>query len=163
MQSPRISIIAALGANRELGKNGDLLWRISADLQRLKQLTTGHTLIMGRKTYDSIGRPLPDRHTIVISRTPKPLAGCTVVTSVNAALEIAQTIEPEEIFIFGGGQIYAACLPFVERLYLTRINATDPEADTFFPDFTADFTHCVERESHETDTPPYVYEILERA
>lgn len=146
----RTSAIAAIGRNRELGKHGDLIWRIPDDLKRVKALTTGHTIIMGRKTYESIGRALPNRTNIVVSSNPDFAAhDCIVVTSLDAALEHAQKIEGEkedgEIFIFGGASIYEAAMPTTDRLYLTVIDATDPEADTFFPDYSA-FSKVTEKE-----------------
>jgi dihydrofolate reductase len=95
--SARISIIAAVGQNRELGRQNKLLWRIPADLGRVKSLTTGHPIIMGRKTYESIGRPLPNRTNIVMSRTPIEIEGCIVVDSLEKALEAARAVETEEI------------------------------------------------------------------
>jgi dihydrofolate reductase len=161
MQKPRISIIAAIGKNRELGKNSQLLWRISSDLKRVKELTTGHPIIMGRKTYDSIGRPLPNRTNIVVSRAALCIEGCLVFDSLEKAVAAATAIDSEEIFIFGGGTLYAQALSFTDRLYLTIIDAEDPEADTFFPDFS-EFTHRVSEEYFLEHIPPYSYTILEK-
>ena len=130
-----ISAIAAIGRNRELGKNGDLIWRISDDLKRVKELTTGHPIIMGSKTHESIGHPLPNRTNIVISRDASYSAeSCVVAHSLEEALSIAAQSEgSDEIFIFGGAQIYSLAFPYIEKLYLTVIDAKDPSADTFFP------------------------------
>lgn len=125
MQKPRISIIAAVGQNRELGKKNELIWRIGADLKRVKELTMGHPIIMGWNTYQSIGRPLPGRTNIVISMTPAEIAECVVVTSLEEALARAREIEKEEIFIFGGASVYRESIALTDRLYLTRIEATD--------------------------------------
>jgi dihydrofolate reductase len=160
--SARISIIAAIGKNRELGKENKLLWRISADLGRVKTLTTGHPIIMGRKTYESIGRPLPNRTNIVLSRNPVPIDDCVVLSSLEEAVAHARTLDTEEIFIFGGGQIYMQALPLADRLYLTRIEAEDPASDTFFPDYS-DFTTVLNTESHPEHEPPYTWLTLERA
>jgi dihydrofolate reductase len=160
--SARISIIAAIGKNRELGKQNKLVWRISADLGRVKSLTTGHPIIMGRKTYDSIGRPLPNRTNIVLSRTPTEIEGCIVVDSFEKALEVARGVETEEIFVFGGGQIYTEAMPLVDRLYLTRIDAEDPDSDAFFPDYS-EFTTVISAEAHSEHEPPYTWLTLERA
>lgn len=159
--SPRISIIAAVGQNRELGKNNELIWRISADLKRVKELTMGHPIIMGLRTYESIGHPLPGRTNIVLSFEPKNIEGCTVVTSLDEALAKAREVECEEIFIFGGASVYTATIGIAERLYLTRIEATDPEADAFFPDYSA-FTKTLSEEPHMGETPPYTWLTLER-
>ncbi len=162
MKSPRISMIAAIGQNRELGKGNDLIWRISADLKRVKELTMGHPLIMGRRTYESIGRPLPGRTSIVITRSQVCIDGCLVVDSLSKALEAARAIDDEEVFIFGGASMYEEALPLTHRLYLTEIKATDAAADVFFPDFS-EFTKVVEEDKHLENTPPFVWRTLERA
>lgn len=163
MQTPLLSAIAALGKHRELGKNNELIWRISADLQRVKTLTTGHPIIMGRKTYESIGRPLPNRTNIVISRNTGYRAdGCLVVDSLQTALARAKAIEREEIFIFGGAAIYELALPVTDRLYLTVIDAIDPEADTFFPPYLDDFTVTESQKSTTVDGLMYEWQTLDR-
>ncbi len=124
----RVSIIAAIGENRELGKNNHLIWKFHEDLQRFKRLTTGHPIIMGRKTFESIGRVLPERLNVIISREHGlAIAGAEVVSSVEEAIERVKKIAPKtkEIFIIGGGQIYAESMPHVDRLYLTLIHKTD--------------------------------------
>jgi dihydrofolate reductase len=161
MQKPRISIIAAVGQNRELGKKNELIWRISADLKRVKELTMGHPIIMGLNTYNSIGRPLPGRTNIVLSSAPIDIEGCIVVTSLPDALQKAREVEDEEIFIFGGASVYHATIGMTDRLYLTRIEATDSEADAFFPDYSA-FTKVLNEENHSEYVPPYTWLTLER-
>lgn len=161
MQTPRISSIAAIGRNRELGKQNGLIWRITADLARVKALTTGHPIIMGRKTYESIGRPLPNRTNIVITRNPTTIHGCIVALSLEQALTLARDVEDEEIFIFGGASIYAEALPYTDRLYLTMIDAEDAAADAFFPEYT-DFTTVVSEERHPEHEPPYTWITLDR-
>jgi len=161
MENPRISIIAALGKNRELGKQNELLWRISPDLKRVKELTTGHPIIMGRKTYESIGRPLPNRTNIVVSQTQNTIEGCVVSTSLEDALEAAKETLTDEIFIFGGARIYHEALPFTDRLYLTVIDATDSGADVFFPPYPA-FTKIIAEEKFLDHTPPFSWVTLER-
>jgi len=160
-KQPRISIIAAIGKNRELGKANDLIWRISPDLKRVKELTTGHPIIMGRKTYESIGRPLPNRTNIVVSKTTSEIDGCIVRKSLTDALEEARAHDSEEIFIFGGASIYAEALPFVSRLYLTRIDAEDTEADTYFPEHSS-FSHVLSEEHHPEHEPPFTWITLEK-
>jgi dihydrofolate reductase len=162
MQKPRVSIVAAIGKNRELGKGNDLIWRISPDLKRVKELTMGHPLIMGRKTYDSIGHPLPGRTNIVITRAQLCIDGCLVFDSLQKALDAAKAIDTEEIFIFGGASIYAEALPFVHRLYLTEIQETDAQAEVFFPEFS-EFTQTVSLEPHLEHTPPFIWKTLERS
>lgn len=161
MDTPRISIIAAIGKNRELGKNNELIWRIPADLKRVKELTTGHPIIMGRKTFDSIGHPLPNRTNIVITNSVTHIDGCLVFDSLTKGIEGAKNINSEEIFIFGGARIYSEALPFTDRLYLTVIDAEDTDADVFFPDYTV-FIKEVAREDHHERTPPYSWITLER-
>ena len=158
---PQINIIAALGRNRELGKQNELIWRVSADLKRVKALTTGHPIIMGRKTYESIGRPLPNRTNIVISASVKEIEGCLVCGSFEKALEAARAIDPEEIFIFGGASVYERALPHTDRLYLTLVDAEDSDADTFFPDYK-EFNKVIEKETHMGHEPPFTWVTLER-
>jgi len=161
MNQPQINAIAAIGRNRELGKGNELIWRISSDLKRVKELTTGHTIIMGRKTYESIGRALPNRHNIVVSRnTAFEAPGCTVVSSVDEAIQIGSENEGE-IFVFGGAAIYEAAFLQVTRLYLTLVDAEDAEADVFFPDYS-EFTTEVSREDHQENDLAYTYLTLER-
>lgn len=162
MKTPRISAIAAIGRNRELGKNGDLIWRIKEDLGHVRDITMGHPLIMGRKTHESIGKPLPGRVNIVVSRDITYTAdGCVVVPSVEMAIEKAALLEKEEIFIFGGAQIYEAALPLTTRLYLTQIDAEDSDADTFFPDYTS-FSKILDEEKREQDGLSYTWITRER-
>lgn len=161
MGKPRISIIAAVGQNRELGKKNELIWRMGPDLKRVKELTMGHPIIMGLRTYESIGRPLPGRTNIVLSFEPREITGCVVVTSLDEALARAHEVEHDEIFIFGGASVYQATIDIAERLYLTRIEATDPEADAFFPDYSV-FTKIIFEESHPEHTPPYTWLTIER-
>ena len=118
MVNTRISIIAAIGRNNELGKQNELIWRIKEDLKRVKELTMDHPIIMGRKTFDSIGHPLPGRTNIVITRSSKNIDGCLVFDSLEKAINAARAIDPEEIFIFGGASIYTEAIPFTDRLYL---------------------------------------------
>ncbi len=127
-----ISLIVAASTNNVIGFKGDLPWRLSGDLKRFKALTMGKPIVMGRKTYESIGRPLPGRQNIVVTRNPDFVAeGCDVVSSVDAAIEAAG--DAEEIMIIGGSNIYDAFLPRAHRIYLTRVQA-EVEGDTFFPE-----------------------------
>jgi dihydrofolate reductase len=132
-KSPVISVIAAIGRNRELGRGNQLLWHIRDDLKRFKSLTIGHPVIMGRITYESMGKPLPGRVNIVITRD-KNLAyeGTVTVHSFEEALEEAGKLDQDEIFIIGGSQIYRQALPHTDKLYLTLID-DEKKADSFFP------------------------------
>ena len=127
------SIIVAMDEAGGIGKGGGLPWHLSADLKKFKSLSMGHTLIIGRKTYESIGRALPGRKMIVITRNKRYSAeGCLVVASLKEALAIAERDGETEAYIGGGGEIFTQALPVVERIYLTRVHAT-LDCDTFFP------------------------------
>jgi len=163
MQEPLISAIAAIGRNRELGTKNQLSWRISDDFKRVKELTMGHPLIMGRKTYESIGRPLPGRTNILVTRDQSYIAeGCVVVTSIENALEEARKVEDKEIFIFGGAEIYKLVLPFTDHLYLTLIDDEDPSADAYFPDYTEQFKETVRHGVREHEGLKYEWVEFER-
>lgn len=128
-----VSMIAAVGKNLELGKNNNLIWHFKEDMKFFKDTTMGHTVVMGRKTFESLPKALPGRKNIVISSNAEYQAqGATVVTSVEEALQIADN---EEIFVLGGGKIYAEFLPYADKLYLTEIDAECEDADTYFPQF----------------------------
>ena len=127
----RISILVAMARNRVIGKEGQLPWHLSADLKRFKQLTMGHHIVMGRKTWESIGRLLPGREHVIISRqTGYAVPGAKVVRSLDAALAEAQ--DDREVFIIGGGEIYALALPVTDRILLTEIDR-DFDGDAWFP------------------------------
>jgi len=162
MKTPRISIIAAIGKNRELGKKNDLIWRIRDDLQHVKAITLGHPIIMGQNTYESIGKPLPDRTNIVLTKdTDYAPEGCVMAHSLEEALEKARAVEDEEIFIFGGAYVYTQTIAMADRLYLTLIHDTDSEADAFFPEYDL-FTTVVEKEERGQDDLLYSWVVLEK-
>ncbi len=126
-----INIIVAVAENNVIGCHNKLIWHISEDLKRFKSLTIGHPIIMGRKTYESIGRPLPGRLNVVITRSSDlVIEGVSVVGSLAEAIELTKDSEP---FIIGGGEIYAQSLPLADRLYITRVHQS-PEGDTYFPE-----------------------------
>ena len=169
MQNPRISIVVAISRNRRaIGKNDKLLWHIPEDMRRFKELTTGHPVIMGRKTFESIvgylGKPLPGRDNIVITRNPEyQYEGATVVPSLEAAIEKARKLDTEEIHIGGGAEIYKLALPFVDRLYLTRIDG-EPDADTFFPEYENEFARIIGKpEKRDHNGLEFEWVTLERA
>ncbi|MBI4990769.1 dihydrofolate reductase [Candidatus Gottesmanbacteria bacterium] len=136
MPDPQISIIAAIGSNRELGKDNKLLWHIPEDFVRFKKITSGHPVIMGRTTYESIGKPLPGRLNIIVTRNKDyKVEGCAVVNSLEEAIEKAKEKDNDEIFIIGGGQIYEQGIKYADKLYLTIVKGTFA-ADTFFPDYS---------------------------
>ncbi len=158
----KISMIAAIASeNRALGKNNKLIYHIHDDLKRFKKITSGHTVIMGRKTFESIGKPLPNRTNIVITRDQDYFVeGGIVVHSLDEALKMAQEKESDEIFIIGGGQIYNEAINLADKLYLTIVEG-NPEADTFFPD-CSDFKKIVFEENHESSGLKYKFLDLER-
>lgn len=128
------SIIVAVSENQVIGNQGALPWKLSSDLQLFKQRTLHHTVIMGRKTFESISKPLPNRTNIVISRdTSLKIEGCMVVASVQEAFALGEKIEQKEVFIIGGGEIYQQSLERVDKIYLTKVK-THLEGDTFFPE-----------------------------
>ena len=155
-QEPRLSIIVAASQNNVIGNQGDLPWRMPADLKYFKQLTMNHAMIMGRTTYESIGRPLPGRTTIVLSRsaTENTFAeGVLVARSLEDAIQSACSLENRdgnEIFITGGSQIYDLALPKVNRIYLTRIQAT-VEGDAFFPELDNSIWKSISKEDRPAD------------
>jgi dihydrofolate reductase len=145
----RVSLIAAMAENRVIGINNRLPWHLPDDLKRFRRLTTGHSVIMGRKNYESIGKPLPQRRNIVVSRRPDYQApGCVVVQSLEEALTAAK--DESEVFIIGGAEIYRQMMPTADRLYLTLVHA-DVDGDTFFPEFDVDLWQETMRERHEPD------------
>ena len=160
-----ISIIVAVADNLAIGKDNNLLWHISEDLKYFKRITGGHTVIMGRKTWESIGRPLPNRRNIVISRSLKvdSLAGAEVFGSLESAL--ATLPANEEHFIIGGGEIYRQALPIADRLYLTIVHTAIYDADTFFPAVDERVWREVGRENFERGEKfgrPFEFVVLER-
>jgi dihydrofolate reductase len=161
----RVSIIAAQAENGIIGRGGQLPWRLKADLQRFKKLTMGHTVIMGRKTWDSIGRPLPGRRMIVVSRQLGYQAeGVEVVTSLDDALARAQSAGEEEAFVIGGAEIYRLALPKADRLYMTLVLA-DVIGDTKFPEVDWETWARIESESHDADSDneyPTLFYTFER-
>lgn len=143
---PRVVLIAALDRNRAIGKANALPWRLAEDLARFKRLTLGHPVVMGRKTYDSIGRPLPGRDNIVVSRDRSlAIPGATVVGSLDAALAAAGAAD--QVYVIGGGEIYALALPRADRLELTEVE-TAIAGDAWFPAWKRASFREVARERH---------------
>jgi len=162
-----LSIIAVIGKKRELGKDNHLLWNIPSDLARFREITRGHPVIMGRKTFASIGHPLPDRTNIIISSAPPNTLNtpnspnCIFASSLDDAIAKAKSAPgAQEIFVIGGGSVYAQAIDRADRLYLTVVDATAPDADTFFPDYSR-FTKVISEESHEENGLRFTYRILE--
>lgn len=163
-----ISAIVALSKNNVIGKDGKLPWHVPEDLKRFKALTSGHVVVMGRKTFESIGNPLPNRTNIVITRDPDYLAeGIIIAHSLQEALDISKKEElktfdtsKNEIFIIGGGQIYEQAMPVTDKLYLTIIDE-EIEGDTFFPDYS-EFSKVTFEESIESNGKTIKFIDLEK-
>jgi dihydrofolate reductase len=158
-QTPRLAIIVAMARNRTIGVNNTLPWRCPEDLKHFKALTMGHHMIMGRKTYDSIGRPLPGRTTVVITRNRDlQIEGCLTTHSPEQA--IAACENDEAIFIVGGAELYAQMLPLADTLYITEIQQ-DVEGDAHFPAFDKNEWQEVSREVRAQETPqPLEYHFV---
>ncbi|MCL4366546.1 dihydrofolate reductase [Patescibacteria group bacterium] len=158
MKKIKVSLVAAIASgNRALGKDNKLIYQIPEDLKRFKDLTSGHAIIMGRKTFESIGRVLPDRINIVITRDLSYSAeGAVVVHSLDEALK--QVRDGDEVFVIGGGQIYQEAIGLADKLYLTIVEG-NPEADTFFPDYS-EFKRVV-WQSEQQESRGFKYRFLE--
>ncbi len=165
----KVSIIVAMDEKRGIGKNQDLLFKIPEDGKRVRETTNGHPLVMGRKTFESLGRLLPNRTHVVVTRDPQSLKNLSyqpheIVSSVKEGVEVARKYPgSEEIFIFGGGQIYKESLEqgLVDRLYLTLVEG-DYGADTFFPDYSDLGFKVIKEESHGLDGYQYRFVDLEK-
>lgn len=153
-----ISVIVAVGKNREIGRKNELLFDIPEDMQRFVDVTKGHTVVMGDKTFQSIGKPLPGRKNIVVTLNKDYKAkGCETRYSLDEVLEEASKTD-EEIFIIGGGIIYKLSLPHAQKLYITEVEAEVPDADTYFPDYSEFKKVIYERQSSDDN---YKYKFLE--
>ena len=159
-----VSIIVAVAENGAIGNQNSLLWHIKEDMQLFRRVTSGHAVVMGRKTFESLGRPLPKRTNIVITRQPLAIEGCTVVHSLEEALAACPEGE-EECFIIGGAQIYEQALPLADRLYLTVVEHPY-EGDTHFPAWDRAawrLVACERLERGEEYPHPFRFEVYERA
>lgn len=145
-----VILIVAMAKNRTIGKDGKIPWHLSRELKLFKQITTGHTLIMGRKTYESIGRPLPERKNIVVTRNPDFKAdGCHVYTDLNKAISDHKN---ERIFVIGGAEIFKQCMDLADEIHLTVVQK-EFDGDVSFPEFNADDYRISERTYYEDDPP----------
>jgi dihydrofolate reductase len=157
-----ISIIVAIGENHAIGKNNQLLWHMPNDLKHFKEITLGRTIIMGRKTFDSVGKPLPRRRNIVVTRQDIEIPGCEVVKSIDEGLALCA--QDNEVFIGGGAEIYRQAMAKTDRIYLTIIHK-EFDADTFFPEIDYLQWNEVSREDFEPDEKnplPYSFIQLNR-
>ncbi len=160
----RINAIVAIDTNCCIGKGNELPWKkLKPDLKFFKETTSGSPVIMGRKTYESIGRPLPKRENIVITRdTEKRIEGCHVVNSIESAIELAKSFNTDDIFIIGGAQIYKEAFNLIERLYVTIIDIKVEGGDAYFPDFEMNLFSVYEKlvePTYDEDTG-YTYSII---
>lgn len=161
--SPIVSLIAAIGKNRELGRGNSLIFKIPEDMKFFREKTRGHAVIMGRKTYESIGHPLPNRTNIIVTRDSNFTihdSSTEVVHSVEDAIKFGKTVEQNELFVIGGAQIYQLALQYADKLYLTLVEAEVPDADAFFPDYS-EFKKVSERKSSD-ENYEYVFAELVR-
>ncbi|MEN2507141.1 dihydrofolate reductase [Stutzerimonas stutzeri] len=163
-----LAMIAALAEQHVIGRDNIMPWHLPADLKHFKAMTLGKPIIMGRKTWDSLGRPLPGRLNLVVSRQPDlQLEGAETFTDLDSALTRAEQWAREqgvdELMLIGGAQLYAQALPQAQRLYLTRIEAS-PEGDAFFPDYDQAEWQCIDSQAHpaEGDAPAYRFETWQR-
>lgn len=158
-----VSIVVAISENHAIGKDNQLLWHLPKDLKHFKEITTGGTVIMGRKTYDSVGKPLPNRRNIVITRQQIEIAGCEVVNSLQAALDLCR--DHKEVFIVGGAEIYKQAMPLTDKVYLTIVHESF-EGDTYFPEINPEIWKETQRTDHEADEKnalSFSFITLERA
>ena len=160
-----ISLIAAIGKDNELGKGNTLLWNMPGDMKHFRETTSGHPVIMGRKTFESIGKPLPNRQNVVITRDKTYLRhGVDVAHSLEEALSLFKN-KNEEIFIIGGAEIYKQAMLFADKLYITHIEAEDKNADIFFPEIIPIVWNEISHEEHKKDEKNpfnYTFSLYER-
>jgi dihydrofolate reductase len=167
LKSPQlnISLVVAAASNHAIGKDGKLPWHLPNDMKHFKNVTWGLPVVMGRKTFESLGKPLSGRKNIVVSRQPGWKAdGVVVVKSLDDALFVAGQTDAKEVMVIGGGEIYRALFDKAKRIYLTRVE-TEPEADTFFPVITPDQWWLVSQQNHEADERNafnYSFQVWER-
>lgn len=157
-----VNIIVAIANDSVIGDKNQLLWHITEDMRYFRQVTQGHAVVMGRKTYDSIGRALPKRHNVVITRQEISIDGCSVVHSIEEALTLLEG--EEEIFIIGGAEIYSLALPLADRLYVTRVGGSY-SGDTHFPEWQEEEWELISSENFERGVEyqyPFAFEVYRR-
>lgn len=156
-----LSLIVAADEHNVIGGGNKLLWKLPADMKHFRTLTTNHTIIMGRKTAESIGRALPNRRSIVVTRDAKwTMDGCEVAASLDAALQLAAGGNPDEVIVIGGGEIYAQAMARADKIHFTRVHGTF-EGDVFFPEIDSTQWKEISREEHSADADnPYAYTFI---
>jgi dihydrofolate reductase len=161
----RISMIVAAGENNVIGRNNDLPWKLPKDMRYFKETTSGHPVVMGRKTLESLGNPLPNRTNIVITRNSKlPFDGIIITSTPTEALEKAAKEHNEEVFIIGGGEIFTQTLAITDRVYLTRVHY-EFEGDAYFPELPENEWQCTSADHHEPDEKhayAFTFEVWDR-
>ena len=158
-----MNIIVAVAKNNAIGKNNNLLWHIKEDLVYFKKTTLGATVVMGRKTFESIGKPLPGRRNVVVSKTMNEIEGIEIFRSIDQA--IGSCSSNEEVFIIGGGEIYKQSISLVQRIFLTIVDVNIPDADTFFPELDMSQWREIFREDHSRGVSfehPFSFIVLDR-
>ncbi|OGM14487.1 hypothetical protein A3A76_05810 [Candidatus Woesebacteria bacterium RIFCSPLOWO2_01_FULL_39_23] len=157
----KVSIIVAVAENNVIGAKNKLPWYLPADLKHFKELTTGHHILMGQKTYESIGKPLPDRVNIILSEDPNYHAKeCIVVNSINEGVELAKSENEHEFFIIGGASVYKQMLPFTDKIYMTKIH-NNFDGDVYFPNIDDKNWREISKESHtKDDKNPFDYDFI---
>ena len=159
MTDKQITMIVAVAENGAIGKDNNLLWHISGDLKRFKAITTGHSIIMGRKTYLSFPkRPLPGRKNIILTSGDSIFEGAYTAKNIEQALALCDS---DEVFIIGGESVYRQFMPYTTKIYLTRVHRSY-EADTFFPELNMEEWKVVETEEHLDGEPPFTYMTMKR-
>src|SRR3990167_3943942 len=164
-QKPIISAIAAMTEHRVIGKGNKMPWHLPADLKHFKTITNGHQVLMGRKTYESIGNPLPNRTNIILTRDHKYSApDCIILNDAESAVSLATELDMDEIFVIGGAEIYRQLMPQIQRVYLTIVHH-DFEGDAFFPELKMDEWQEISRERNTADEKnkfDYSFVVMER-
>jgi dihydrofolate reductase len=154
-----LSIIAAIGKNNELGKGSTLLWHMPADMKHFRETTSGHSVIMGRKTFESLKGPLPNRRNIIVTRDENyKKEGIEATNSLEEAIE--KTEKEEEVFIIGGGELYKQSISFAQKLYITKIDAEDIDADTHFPAIGKEWQEISRKKCEPDEKNPQAYTFL---
>lgn len=158
-----ISMIAAHGNNLELGLNNKMLWHVPEDFKNFKKLTSGHNVFMGRKTYESIGKPLPNRTSLVLSSKEINAHGVFTFTNIPSVIKHAENAGETELFVIGGGRVYEQLMPLVDKLYISEVDFIG-KADTYFPYTNLNEWEKIEEVTHEKvgDTPSWVYKVYKR-
>jgi len=157
-----ISLVVAMGQNREIGINNQIPWKLSEDLKNFKKTTMGHHILMGRKTFESIGRPLPGRTNIILSRNKDfKVKDCITVTNLAEAITFAKSKGETELMVIGGGEIYKEALGKANKIYLTKVEYSGP-ADAYFPELNEKDWNVISEAKHLEDSIPWTFKVIER-